>query len=161
MFIFINTEAIKYHSRLRDESNFILKCEFNAVFVQIVNNKIYGVEYGLFGRYGMKEDLSLREYMDAMWWMMDITSSAWMSANSDSVIQTVSNYNHYSLTRLICTSLFLSQCIILPILIFGFITKRIQQNNTFILPHLIKYIVPTRRMHKHQDIAVKHLENTS
>lgn len=31
-----------------------------------VNNKIYGVEYGLFGRYGMKEDLSLREYMDAM-----------------------------------------------------------------------------------------------
>ncbi len=39
---------------------------FNAVFVQIVNNKIYGVEYGLFGRYGMKEDLSLREYMDAM-----------------------------------------------------------------------------------------------
>lgn len=64
--IFINTEAIKYHSRLRDESNFILKCEFNAVFVQIVNNKIYGVEYGLFGRYGMKEDLSLREYMDAM-----------------------------------------------------------------------------------------------
>lgn len=82
--------------------------------------------------------------------MMDITSSAWMSANSDSVIQTVSNYNHYSLTQLICTSLFLSQCIILPILIFGFITKRIQQNNTFILPHLIKYIVPTRRMHKHQ-----------
>lgn len=64
--IFINTEAIKYHSRLRDESNFILKCEFNAVFVQIVNNKIYGVEYGLLGRYGMKEDLSLREYMDAM-----------------------------------------------------------------------------------------------
>lgn len=55
----------------------------------------------------------------------------------------VSNYNHYSLTQLICTSLFLSQCIILPILIFGFITKRIQQNNTFILPHLIKYIVPT------------------
>lgn len=53
------------------------------------------------------------------------------------------NYNHYSLTQLICTSLFLSQCIILPILIFGFITKRIQQNNTFILPHLIKYIVPT------------------
>ena len=100
MCIFINTEAIKYHSRLRDESNFILKCEFNAVFVQIVNNKIYGVEYGLFGRYGMKEDLSLREYMDAMWWMMDITSSAWMSANSDSVIQTVSNYNHYSLTQL-------------------------------------------------------------
>ena len=45
--------------------------------------------------------------------------------------------------QLICTSLFLSQCIILPILIFGFITKRIQQNNTFILPHLIKYIVPT------------------
>ena len=89
--------------------------------------------------------------------MMDITSSAWMSANSDSVIQTVSNYNHYSLTQLICTSLFLSQCIILPILIFGFITKRIQQNNTFILPHLIKYIVPTRRMHKHQDIAVKAL----
>ena len=71
-------------------------------------------------------------------YMMDITSSAWMSANSDSVIQTVSNYNHYSLTQLICTSLFLSQCIILPILIFGFITKRIQQNNTFILPHLIK-----------------------
>lgn len=33
-----------------------------------------------------------------------------MSANSDSVIQTVSNYNHYSLTQLICTSLFLSQC---------------------------------------------------
>lgn len=32
----------------------------------LVNNKIYGVEYGLFGRYGMKEDLSLREYMDAM-----------------------------------------------------------------------------------------------
>ena len=82
--------------------------------------------------------------------MMDITSSAWMSVNSDSVIQTVSNYNHYSLTQLICTSLFLSQYIILPILIFGFITKRIQQNNTFILPHLIKYIVPTRRMHKHQ-----------
>ena len=161
MCIFINTEAIKYHSRLRDESNFILKCEFNAVFVQIVNNKIYGVEYGLFGRYGMKEDLSLREYMDAMWWMMDITSSAWMSANSDSVIQTVSNYNHYSLTQLICTSLFLSQCIILPILIFGFITKRIQQNNTFILPHLIKYIVPTWRMHKHQDVVVKHLESSS
>lgn len=84
-----------------------------------------------------------------------------MSANSDSVIQTVSNYNHYSLTQLICTSLFLSQCIILPILIFGFITKRIQQNNTFILPHLIKYIVTTQRMHKHQDVAVKHLEGTS
>ena len=49
--IFINTEAIKYHSRLREESNIILKCEFNAVFEQIVNNKIYGVEYGLFGRY--------------------------------------------------------------------------------------------------------------
>ena len=84
-----------------------------------------------------------------------------MSANSDSVIQTVSNYNHYSLTQLICTSLFLSQCIILPILIFGFITKRIQQNNTFVLHHLIEYIVPTRRMHKHQYVAVKHLEGTS
>ena len=65
--IFINTEAIKYHSRLRDESNIILKCEFNAVFMQIVDHKIYGVEYGLFGRYGMKEgDLSFREYMDAI-----------------------------------------------------------------------------------------------
>ena len=82
--------------------------------------------------------------------MMDITSSAWMSANSDSVIQTVSNYNHYSLTQLICTSLFLSQCIILLILFLGFITERIYQNNMVGIPHLIKYIVPTRRMHKHQ-----------
>ena len=62
--VFVNTEAIKYHLRLRDESN--IKSEFNAVFMQIVDNKIYGVEYGLFGRYGMKEDLSLREYLDAI-----------------------------------------------------------------------------------------------
>ena len=80
--IFINTEAIKYHSRLRDESNFILKCEFNAVFVQIVNNKIYGVEYGLFGRYGMKEELyTEKEIMKCK--------------------LTVLNYNGYSLTQFV------------------------------------------------------------
>ena len=38
----------------------------NYSVAELRNNKIYGVEYGLFGRYGMKEDLSLREYMDAM-----------------------------------------------------------------------------------------------
>lgn len=48
------------------------------------------------------------------------------------------SYINYSLTQLICTSLFLSQCIILPILIFGFITKRIYQNNMVDIPHSYK-----------------------
>ena len=63
--IFANTDAIKYHSRLRDKSNHALKCEFNAVFIQIVDCKIYSIEYGIFGKYGMKEDLSLKEYINA------------------------------------------------------------------------------------------------
>ena len=41
-----------------------------------------------------------------------------------------------------------------------FITKRIYQNNMVGVPHLIEYIVTTRRMHKHQYVAVKHLERT-
>ena len=42
-----------------------------------------------------------------------------------------------------------------------FVTKRIYQNNMVVLHHLIEYIVPTRRMHKHQYVAVKHLESSS
>lgn len=63
--IFANTDAIKYHSRLRDKSNHAFKCEFNAVFIQIDDYKIHSIEYGIFGKYGMKEDLSLKEYIDA------------------------------------------------------------------------------------------------
>lgn len=43
----------------------------------------------------------------------------------------------------------------------GFVTERVYQNNTVAIPHLIEYVVTTRRMHKHQDIAIKHLEGTS
>ncbi len=63
--IFVNTDAIKYHSRLRDKSIYVLKSEFNAIFIQIVDCKIYSIEYGIFGKYGMKEELSLKEYIDA------------------------------------------------------------------------------------------------
>lgn len=42
-----------------------------------------------------------------------------------------------------------------------FIAKRVYQNNTVAIPHLIEYVVTTRRMYKHQDIAIKHLEGTS
>ena len=45
-------------------------------------------------------------------------------------------------------------------LYLGFIAKRVYKNNTVVLHHLIEYIVPTRRMHKHQYVAVKHLERT-
>ena len=42
-----------------------------------------------------------------------------------------------------------------------FIAKRVYQNNTVAIPYLIEYVVTTRRMYKHQDIAIKHLEGTS
>ena len=50
--------------------------------------------------------------------------------------------------------------IVLLILFLGFITERIYQNNMVGIPHLIEFIVTTQRMHKHQDVAVKHLERT-
>lgn len=56
---------------------------------------------------------------------------------------------------------FLLQNIVFPNLFFRFISKRIYQNNMVAIPHLIEYVVTTRRMHKHQDVAVKHLEGTS
>ena len=42
-----------------------------------------------------------------------------------------------------------------------FIVKRIYQNNMFGIPNLIEDIVTTQRMHKHQYVAVKHLEGTT
>ena len=43
-----------------------------------------------------------------------------------------------------------------------FIAKRVYQNNTVAIPHLIEieYVVTTRRMYKYQYVAVKHLEST-
>ena len=74
----------------------------------------------------------------------------------------MSNYKSYSLTRFIYNFLyFLRKNIVLLILFLGFITERIYQNNMVGIPHLIEYIVAIRRMHKHQDIVVKHLESSS
>ena len=56
---------------------------------------------------------------------------------------------------------FLLQNIVFPNLFMGFVTERVYQNNTVAIPHLIEYVVTTRRMHKHQDIAIKHLEGIS
>ncbi len=53
---------------------------------------------------------------------------------------------------------FLLQNIVFPNLFFRFISKRIYQNNMVAIPHLIEYVVTTRRMHKHQDVVVKHLK---
>ena len=56
---------------------------------------------------------------------------------------------------------FLLQNIVFPNLFFRFISKRIYQNNMVAIPPLIEYVVTTRRMHKHQYVAVKHLESYS
>gem|GEM_PF-3144141 len=75
----------------------------------------------------------------------------------------MSSYNNYSLTQFILHTLlsFLIQSIVLSNLFLGFIAKRIYQNNMVGIPYLIEYIVTTRRMYKHQYVAVKHLESTS
>lgn len=41
-----------------------------------------------------------------------------------------------------------------------FIPKRVYQNNAAVILHLIKYIVTTWRMFKHQNTAVKHFEDS-
>ena len=56
---------------------------------------------------------------------------------------------------------FLLQNIVFHNLFLGFVTERVYQNNTVAIPHLIEYVVTTRRMHKHQDVVVKHLESSS
>ena len=40
------------------------------------------------------------------------------------------------------------------------IPKRVYQNNAAVILHLIKYIVTTFRMFKHQNVVVKHFEDT-
>ena len=35
------------------------------------------------------------------------------------------------------------------------------KNNTVVLHHLIEYVVTALRMHKHQDVVVKHMESSS
>ena len=51
--------------------------------------------------------------------------------------------------------------IVFPNLFLGFVTERVYQNNTVTIPHLIEYDGTALRMHKHQDVVVKHMESSS
>lgn len=63
--VFVNSESVEYHARLTEGCPISLDSNMDAIFLTMLDSRIHSVEYGGFGKHGMKLDnLSIKEDME-------------------------------------------------------------------------------------------------